>query len=63
MKKIYRRSSKLHAIRQKIKFREIRSVQTVIAEASRFAFFFFFLETRIPAVAMQERVSNLTLEN
>lgn len=64
MKKICRSNSKLHAIRQKVKSRETRGVQTVIAEPSRFAFFFFFfLGTHITAVAMQERVSNLTLEN
>lgn len=37
MKKIYRRRSKLHAIRQKIKFRGIWGVHTVIAEVARFA--------------------------
>lgn len=62
MKKICRSSSKLHAIRQKVKSRETPGVQTVIAEPSPFAYF-FFLGTHITAVAMQERVSNLTLEN
>lgn len=38
VKKIYRRRSKLHAIRQKIKFREIWGVPTVITEAAPFAF-------------------------
>lgn len=42
MKKICRSSSKLHAIRQKVKSRETPGVQTVIAEPSPFAYFFFF---------------------